>query len=62
MKDFGLKGPVVANSKDLIVKFLIEYDVKRSSYGTVSFTDLDSGSEMIIFKSTLTTFEASSIF
>jgi hypothetical protein len=29
---------------------------------TVSFTDLDQGSEMIIFQSVLSSFEASSIF
>jgi hypothetical protein len=36
--------------------------VKGKTKSTVSFTDLDQGSEMIIFESLLTTFTVSFIF
>jgi hypothetical protein len=45
--------------------YLLYFDSNECSYksnSTVSFTDLDQGSETIICKSILTTFEASSIF
>jgi hypothetical protein len=53
-KDSSRCGKVI----DQVV--VVVYVLKLLS--TVSFTELDQGSEMIIFKSTLTTFNVSSIF